>query len=523
MCGIIVSSVNVFGLEEGLHKIKKRGPDSTRFLVKEDSVFLFNRLAIMGLSEKGMQPFVLGDNVLVANAEIYNYKQIKLELSSRYTFNTGSDCEVLLPLYECMGVEMFQVLDAEFAVVLYDSLQKELVAARDPLGIRPLFYGTIHHSTQMIFASEAKAIIHLVDSVHPFPPGHYYYKGQFIRFSKLLTIEKYHNDSIQMILFNIRHKLIDAVVKRLDSDASMGFLLSGGLDSSLVCSIAARVTDHPIRTYSIGMDQDPIDLKYAAIVAKAIGSIHEEVIITKEDILSVLEEVIYSLESYDITTIRASIGMYLLARHIHQTSDIKVLMTGEVSDELFGYKYTDFAPDKDSFQEECIKRIDEIYMYDVLRADRCLAANSMEARVPFGDIDFASYVMRINPSIKMNKYQMGKYLLRKAFEGDWLPNEILYRDKAAFSDAVGHSLVDYLKEYAEECYSDEEYLKLRLSFHTPLPMTKEALLYRTIFESFYPNHSHLVKDYWMPNKSWPGCNVSDPSARVLSNYGNSGK
>jgi len=523
MCGIVVSSLRVFGLEEGLQKIKKRGPDATQVLMKDDVVFLFNRLSIMGLTESGMQPFTLGDNLLVANAEIYNYKHFINDLTNRYHFSSGSDCEVLLPLYQELGVEMFCILDAEFAIVLYDSCKQELVAARDPLGIRPLFYGYIHQTDKIIFASEAKAIIDLVEIVHPFPPGHYYFQERFIMYSNVLKIEYYHQESLQSTLENIRIKLIDAVVKRLDSDASMGFLLSGGLDSSLVCAIAARHLNVPIRTYSIGMDKDPIDLKYAAIVALYLGTIHEEVIISKNDVLETIDEVIYSLETYDITTIRASMGMYLIARHIHKTSDIKVLMTGEVSDELFGYKYTDFAPNEVEFQKECVKRIDEISMYDVLRADRCLAANSMEARVPFGDIDFASYVMRINPTIKMNQFNMGKYLLRKAFAGDWLPDEILYRDKAAFSDAVGHSLVDELKSYAEACFTDEEYEQKRYLFANPMPFTKEALLYRTIFESYYPNHSHLVKDYWMPNKTWEGCNVQDPSARVLSNYGNSGK
>jgi asparagine synthase (glutamine-hydrolysing) len=235
-----------------------------------------------------------------------------------------------------------------------------------------------------------------------------------------------------------------------------------------------------------------------------------------------LDEVVFALETYDITTIRASIGMYLLSKYIHENTDIKVLLTGEVSDELFGYKYTDFAPDPNAFQAESIKRVEELYMYDVLRADRCLAANSLEARVPFADLDFASYVLRIPPIFKMNNYNMGKFLLRKAFEGDYLPESILYRDKAAFSDAVGHSMVDYLKEYAENKYTDQAFALLK-EHYSPMPISKEALLYREIFESYYPNHGHLIKDYWMPNKEWEGCDVDDPSARVLSNYGDSGK
>ena len=216
--------------------------------------------------------------------------------------------------------------------------------------------------------------------------------------------------------------------------------------------------------------------------------------------------------------------MYLLCKAIHEQSDIKVILTGEISDELFGYKYTDFAPNALEFQNESIKRVKELHMYDVLRADRCISSNSLEARVPFGDLDFVKYVMSINPELKMNKYNMGKYLLRKAFEADnILPYSILMREKAAFSDAVGHSMVDYLKEYANNKYTDYEYEELRKKYSHSTPFTKESLLYREIFEKYYPNQSEMIVDFWMPNKNWENCNVNDPSARVLKNYGNSGK
>lgn len=272
------------------------------------------------------------------------------------------------------------------------------------------------------------------------------------------------------------------------------------------------------------MDTDAIDLKYAREVAEYIGSVHTEFTMTKQDILEALPEVIKTLETWDITTIRASLGMYILCKKIHETTNIKVLMTGEVSDELFGYKYTDFAPDKQSFQTEAEKRIKELYMYDVLRADRCISSNSMEGRVPFGDLDFAQYVMDIDPAMKMNTYGMGKYLLRHAFEKDHLlPEDILFRDKAAFSDAVGHSLADDLKEYASMKYTDETYAQDVKKYTWCAPFTKESLLYRDIFEVYYPKLDALIKDYWMPNKQWKGCDVNDPSARYLSNYGNSAK
>lgn len=272
------------------------------------------------------------------------------------------------------------------------------------------------------------------------------------------------------------------------------------------------------------MSEDAIDLKYARQVADYIGSDHREVFMTPQQVISELEHVIYLLGTYDITTIRASMGMYLVCRAIHQETDIRVLLTGEISDELFGYKYTDFAPNAEAFQRESEKRIHELHMYDVLRADWCISVNSLEARVPFGDLDFVKYVMSVEPELKMNHYGKGKYLLRRAFQEDgYLPEEILWREKAAFSDAVGHSMVDYLKEYAEKKYTQEEFEKKAAEYSYARPFTKESLLYREIFESYYPGQAEMIAGFWMPNKEWEGCDVNDPSARVLSNYGASGK
>ncbi len=215
--------------------------------------------------------------------------------------------------------------------------------------------------------------------------------------------------------------------------------------------------------------------------------------------------------------------MYLICKYIHEHSDVRVLLTGEISDELFGYKYTDFAPSALEFQKEAKKRIDELHQYDVLRADRCISRWSLEARVPFGDLDFVRYVMSIDPVMKMNTYGQGKYLLRKAFSGPLLPPSILNREKAAFSDAVGHSMVEYLKDYANQRYTDYEFEWMRKKYAHATPFTKESLLYREIFEKYYPNQAQMVIDFWMPNRTWPGCNVNDPSARVLANYGASAK
>ena len=325
-----------------------------------------------------------------------------------YTFASESDCELILPLYREYGVEMFAKLDAEFAMIIYDAKADRLVAARDPIGIRPLFYGYLEDGG-IVFASEAKNLVGLCEHIMPFPPGHYYADGKFVRYADLTTVTEYSKDDLDTVCKKIREKLIAGVEKRLDADAPLGFLLSGGLDSSLVCAISAKLLGKRIRTFAIGMDLDPIDLKYAREVADFIGAEHTEVIMTREQVLASLEEVVAMLGTYDITTIRASMGMYLCCKAIHEQTDVRVLMTGEISDELFGYKYTDFAPSPEAFQQEAKKRVDELYMYDVLRADRCIAVNSIEARVPFGDLDFVKYVMSIDPAMKVNTYDMGKY------------------------------------------------------------------------------------------------------------------
>ena len=525
MCSIM--GVEGFDIDEaqvrdGFEKTISRGPDMSRFIKLKDGYLGFHRLAIMGLHEEGMQPFHLHKRYLVCNGEIYGFRPIKEELKKDYTFESDSDCEILLPLYEKHGVDMFKMLDAEFALIIYDEEEDKFIAARDPIGIRPLYYGYTK-SGKIAFASEPKNLVTLVSKVMPFPPGHYYKDGKFICYRDITEVKKVSNDDLETTCKKIKEKLIKGIEKRLDADAPLGFLLSGGLDSSLVCAVSSKILGKKIKTFAVGMKTDAIDLKYAKQVADYIGSEHTEIIITKEDVLASLEEVIKILGTYDITTIRASMGMYLICKAIHETTDIRVLLTGEISDELFGYKYTDFAPNADEFQKESVKRVKELHMYDVLRADRCISVNSLEARVPFGDLDFVSYVMSIDPKMKMNTYNMGKYLLRHAFEDTkCLPDNILFRDKAAFSDAVGHSLVNDLKDYAESYYTDEEYEQKIKQYDYARPFTKESLLYREIFEKYYKGQAKMVVDFWMPNKSWEGCNVNDPSARVLSNYGASG-
>lgn len=525
MCSIIgycgpVADFDAF--QRGFRRTVSRGPDQSRVLQAGEGLLGFHRLSIMGPTPEGMQPFARDGSYCVCNGEIYGFQALRRELEEKgYSFQSGSDCEILLPLYREYGTDLFAMLDAEFACVLYDGETGEFIAARDPIGIRPLYYG-YDGGGVIVFASEPKNLVGIVETIWPFPPGHYYRGGKFVRYRDMAQVDRVCRDGLDAVCANIREKLTAGVEKRLVADAKVGFLLSGGLDSSLVCAIAARACEKPIKTFAIGMDTDAIDLKYARQAAEYIGSDHTEVIITRQDVLDSLETVVELLATYDITTIRASVGMYLVCKAIHERTDIRVILTGEISDELFGYKYTDYAPSAQAFQEEAEKRVRELHMYDVLRADRCISVNSLEARVPFGDLDFVEYVMSIDPEQKLNRYGKGKYLLRKAFQGDWLPEGILWREKAAFSDAVGHSLVDDLKEYAGGLYTDGEFEARRKRYSHAQPFTKESLLYRELFEKYYPGQSGMVAGFWMPNRAWAGCDVDDPSARVLANYGGSG-
>ena len=550
MCSILGycrDGVDAKTVHDALEKTHSRGPDARRMMNTGKGWLGFNRLSIMGLSPEGMQPFVYGakrtvgisecpacdggfdlpggcESAVVCNGEIYGFRKMKDELIAKgYSFISESDCEILPAMYAEFGTDMFARLDAEFALIIYDAKEKTFIAARDPIGIRPLYCGKDSEGAY-VFASEPKNLTGLVDHIMPFPPGHYYKDGKFVCYRDMSSVPEYKYDDIDTVTKNIHDLLIKGVEKRLDSDTPVGFLLPGGLDSSLVCGIGAKLIDKPLSTWAIGMDIDAIDLKYARQVAEYIHSDHHEVIISEKDVLDALDDVIHLLGTYDITTIRASIGMYLLCKAIHEKSDLRVILTGEISDEIFGYKYTDFAPSAQEFQKEAEKRIRELHMYDVLRADRCISVNSLEARVPFGDLEFASYCMSIDPEKKLNRYGKGKYLLRKAFEKDALiPESILWREKAAFSDAVGHSLKDDLAALAERSYTDEEFNEGIKKYSHATPFTKESLLYRDIFEKYYPGQSQMVADFWMPNKNWEGCNVNDPSARVLSNYGESGK
>lgn len=528
MCGFLVFTAQANAceknLQEAFEKISHRGPDRSIIWKNSQSWWGFHRLAIMDTSYNGDQPFVdpKTESAVVCNGEIYNFEALSQDVN--HNFISGSDCEVLLPFFHQYGIaSLCANLDGEFAFVLYDGLSKTFYAVRDPMGIRPLFYGKTSDGT-FVFASEMKAIHSLCKDVQAFPPGHWFDGERFHCYLDLTKVDQIVSEDEKVVTERIQFLLTKTVEKRLQADVPVGFLLSGGLDSSLVCAIASKAIAKPLQTFSIGMAHDAIDLKYARIVADFLKTDHHEVLMSEEEVIEILPKLIQKLETWDITTIRASIGMYFVCQYIREKTDVRALLTGEVSDELFGYKYTDFAPSPEEFQKEAEKRIRELYFYDVLRADRCIAAHGLEARVPFSDKEFVKYVMSLDPKMKMNTKGIGKYLLRMAFkESKILPDVILMREKAAFSDAVGHSMVDILRSYAEKKYSDEEF-QLKADRLGPIrPISKEGLLYRDIFLSFYPDREAVIPAYWLPNSQWSNCKVLDPSARFLPNYGSSGK
>ncbi|MBQ6540275.1 MAG: asparagine synthase (glutamine-hydrolyzing), partial [Oscillospiraceae bacterium] len=327
MCSIIGYCGTIADMEAfftGFGHTKSRGPDDTRIIDMGKGVLGFHRLSIMGLTPSGMQPFELDGSYVVCNGELYGFEKEREALKKKgYTFQSDSDCEIILPMYFEYGTDMFSMLDAEFACVIYDGETKEYIAARDPIGIRPLYYGYDRNGV-IVFASEAKNLVGIAEIIMPFPPGHYYKGGQFVCYSDIAAVKTVCCDDLETACKKIHYKLVEGVRKRLVSDAKVGFLLSGGLDSSLVCAIAARESDTPIKTFAIGMSEDAIDLKYARQVADYIGSDHREVIITRDDVIANLDTLIHLLGTYDITTIRASMGMYLVCKAIHEDTDVRV-------------------------------------------------------------------------------------------------------------------------------------------------------------------------------------------------------
>jgi asparagine synthase (glutamine-hydrolysing) len=491
MCGIICIFKR---LSDAVKPLSHRGPDEFHEVILGQCIMKFYRLAINGLGKIGQQPFYTDHSALVCNGEIFFPK---------HTMGT-SDCECLIPLIENIGIEgTCDIIRGEFAFCYTDG--ESVSAARDPFGVRPLFF--TETDAGMIFTSEIKAQSNL-DNIKIFPPGHYYHKGTLVCYYHYMWKEV-----PQDIFTNIRLSFEKAVRIRVqNTEKNIGFLLSGGLDSSLVVAVAKKFLPGKLKTFSIGTSVDSPDIKAARIVSKYLDTDHTEVIFTLNEGIAVLSNVIYSLESYDTTTVRASVPMWLLAQWISKNTDCKVILSGEGSDELFGgYLYFHNAPSTQDFTDECARRLKLIHQFDGLRADRCIAAHGLELRVPFLDVDFVNVGMTINQDSKRTILE--KNVLRTSFVGI-LPDEILYRQKNGMSDAVGYNWVDRLKDYAYEC-DDAQFSQTREDAHGHCePQSFEEALYRRIFWEHFGHCDYLISEIWRPK--WT--TVTDPSARCLEQF-----
>lgn len=502
MCGIVC----LFGEQRNVPRylLTHRGPDDFKSATFGRCQIDYYRLAINDLTSSGMQPFDYKGLILFAcNGEIYNYKDLQVGEET-----SSSDCEPVMHIIRLLGVKnALEMIRGDFAFVYTDG--DHVIAARDQVGVRPLFY-TRYADGSIAFASEAKALLFLETPISVFPPGHFYdstmdsfvcyYTGHW-RINTTETIPR---------ALDIQKTFENAVKIRLDmSDRPKGFLLSGGLDSSLVCAIAQRMSTRPIRTFSIGLEGSP-DLEAARVVADYIGSNHTEIIYTIEEGLAVVPEVIRSIESWDTTSVRASVPNFLLCKYISENTDVRYIFSGEGSDEILGgYYYFKYAPNVNDFALENMRRLRLIHQFDGLRADRCAARFGLDLVVPFLDRDFIDLCMTMNQKSKVTKLE--KEVLRKAFHG-YLPDIILYRNKAAFSDAVGEAWVRRLRDLGDNI-SDTMMDNIRLMCRGQNePRTKEEGYYRDIFWSFYGSiNDSLIREYWRPR--WT--EQTDPSALLL--------
>jgi len=480
--------------------LRHRGPDWSGVYVNKNTILVHERLAIVD-TEHGAQPLYNENksHVLAVNGEIYNHKTLAANLTVDYQFQTASDCEVILPLYKEYGESFIDKLQGMFAFCLYDENEDRYLIARDHIGIIPLYTG-YDEDGNFYVASEMKALMPICKTVEEFPPGHVldsktgqlrkYYKRNWMQYD---AIKDNHTNKDKL-----RIALEDAVKSHLMTDVPYGVLLSGGLDSSLVSAItqkyaARRIEENDlseawwpkVHSFACGLAGSP-DLEAAQKVADAIGTIHHSVVFTEQEGIDALKEVIYHLETYDVTTVRASTPMYLMARKI-KAMGIKMVLSGEGADEIFGgYLYFHKAPNAQEFHEELLRKLDKLHMFDCLRANKSMSAWGIEARVPFLDKNFLDVAMRINPSDKMcGDGKIEKGILRASFEG-YLPEEILWRQKEQFSDGVGYSWIDGLKTYVESQVSDQQLENAKFKFPINTPDTKEAYFYRSVFEEKFP-------------------------------------
>ncbi len=523
-------------------RIRHRGPDWSGIFDNDKAIMAHERLAIVDPAS-GKQPLFSPDKqlILAANGEIYNHRALRKQFESTYDFQTQSDCEIILALYKEKGVDFVDDLNGIFGFAIYDVEEDAYFIARDHMGIIPLYIGWDQNGTFYV-ASELKALESVCTKIELFPPGHYFHSkdGKFVQWYKRDWKEydavKDNETSIQ----EIKGALEAAVHRQLMSDVPYGVLLSGGLDSSVTSAIAKKYAQKRVESgdttdawwpqlhsFSVGLEGSP-DLAAAQKVADHIGTVHHEIKFTIQEGLDAIKDVIYNLETYDTTTIRASTPMYLMARVIKSMS-IKMVLSGEGADELFGgYLYFHKAPNAKEFHQETVRKLDKLHMYDCLRANKSLAAWGIEGRVPFLDKEFMDVAMRINPQDKMiNGERMEKWVVRKAFE-DMLPESVAWRQKEQFSDGVGYSWIDTLKEIVEKEVSDEQMKNAHFRFPVQTPLNKEEFYYRTIFESHFPSEAAAL---CVPQEPSVACstkialewdeafkNLNDPSGRAVAKF-----
>ncbi len=548
MCGIVCA----FDLKEKAEvlrpqvlemskKIRHRGPDWSGIYHSDKAVMAHERLSIVD-PVSGKQPLFSEDKqlILAANGEIYNHLEIREQYKDKYNFQTGSDCEVILALYKDKGASFLDELNGIFAFAIYDEAKDEYLVSRDHMGIIPLYMGWDQNGTFYV-ASELKALEGVCTKIELFPPGHYlsskdgelkkWYSRDWMEYDAV----KENETSIQ----EVKEALEAAVHRQLMSDVPYGVLLSGGLDSSVTSAIAKKYAEKRVESgdtkdawwpqlhsFSVGLDGSP-DLAAAQLVADHIGTVHHEIKFTIQEGLDAIRDVIYNLETYDITTIRASTPMYLMARVI-KSMGIKMVLSGEGADEIFGgYLYFHKAPNSEEFHEETVRKLSKLHMYDCLRANKSLAAWGIEGRVPFLDKEFMDVAMRINPQDKMiNGERMEKWVVRKAFE-DMLPESVAWRQKEQFSDGVGYSWIDTLKEVVDKEVTDEQLSNAHFRYPIQTPQNKEEFYYRSIFEEHFPSDTAALS---VPQEASVACstkialewdeafkNMNDPSGRAVAN------
>jgi len=511
-------------IEPEVNLIQYRGPDNTNHeYIAETILFGFHRLAIMGITETGNQPMKHPNNeslTMVCNGEIYNYKI----LAKKYEFElvTGSDCEIILLMFEKFGIEKtINELDGVFMFVIYDDRNGHIYTGRDPMGVRPGFLGM--DDDDLMIASEAKSLTRYCKKIIPFPPGAWWCSdspdtfNSYFHYNRDKISEKHEED----ICDKIRFLLINAVKKRLMSEREIGCLLSGGLDSSLICALVNKYYEGPkLNTFSIGLNGS-IDLEYAQTVADYLGTKHHQVEVTDSEFINAIETVIYTIESYDTTTVRASVGNYLVSKYISENSDCKVIFNGDGSDEVCcGYVYLQNAPTAKALQKESERLVEEIHYFDVLRSDRSISSNGLEARTPFLDKAFVKYYLSIPAELKLfdGTQRLEKYLLRKAFDDqDLLPKDVLWRRKCAFSDGVSSQKKSWhhiIQSFVDQKVSDEEFQRECARITHCTPQLKESYYYRKIFTKYFQNNEELIPHFWMPK--WT--DIVDPSARELTGY-----